>query len=35
MASLSKLTLTSYRRMQSYRDPIEERRSKKVTAPIL
>ena len=28
MAPLSKLTLTSYRRTQPYRDPIEERRSK-------
>ena len=28
MAPLSKLTLTSYRRTQPNRDPVEERRSK-------
>ena len=32
MAPLSKLTLTSYRRTQSNRDPIEERRNKTLTA---
>ena len=33
MAPLSKLTLTSYRRTQPNRDPVEERRSKTLTAP--
>jgi len=32
MAPLSKLTLTSYRRTQPNRDPIEERRNKTLTA---
>ena len=32
MAPLSKLTLTSYRRTQPNRDPVEERRSKTLTA---
>ena len=32
MAPLSKLTLTSYRRTQPHRDPIEERRSKTLAA---
>ena len=32
MAPLSKLTLTSYRRTQPNRDPIEERRSKTLAA---
>jgi hypothetical protein len=32
MAPLSKLTLTSYRRTQNNRDPIEERRSKTLAA---
>ena len=31
MAPLSKLTLTSYRRTQPNRDPIEERRNKTLT----
>ena len=33
MEPLSKLTLTSYRRTQPNRDPVEERRSKTLTAP--
>ena len=32
MAPLSKLTLTSYRRAQPHRDPVEERRSKTLAA---
>ena len=32
MAPLSKLTLTSYRRTQPHRDPVEERRSKTLAA---
>ena len=32
MAPLSKLTLTSYRRTQPNRDPVEERRSKTLAA---
>lgn len=32
MAPLSKLTLTSYRRTQPHRDPVEKRRSKTLTA---
>ena len=32
MAPLSKLTLTSHRRTQPNRDPIEERRNKTLTA---
>ena len=32
MAPLSKLTLTSYRRMQPNRDPVEDRRNKTLTA---
>lgn len=32
MAPLSKLTLTSYQRTQPNRDPVEERRSKTLTA---
>ena len=32
MAPLSKLTLTSYQRTQTYRDPVEERRSKTLAA---
>ena len=32
MASLSKLTLSSYRRTKPNRDPIEERRSKTLAA---
>jgi len=32
MAPLSKLTLTSYRRTQPNRGPVEERRSKTLTA---
>ena len=32
MAPLSKLTLTSYRRKQPHRDPVEERRSKTLIA---
>ena len=32
MAPLSKLTLTSYRRTQPHRDPVEERRSKTLVA---
>ena len=31
MASVAKLTLTSYRCTYTYRDPIEERRSKTLT----
>ena len=32
MAPLSKLTLTSYRRTQPHRDPVEERRSNTLAA---
>jgi len=32
MVPLSKLTLTSYRRMQPNRDPVEERRSETLVA---
>ena len=32
MAPLSKLTLTSYRRTQPNRDPVEERRSKTLSS---
>jgi len=32
MAPLSKLTLTSYRRTQPNRDPVDERRSKTLAA---